>query len=206
MAQTTRETSAIKYICIHHSVTPRDLPLEKSVSSFNNSHKARLHPEANSKGLHVAYHYVIAGDGEKAETRGLNEIGYHASDWDMNVESIGICVTGNFDEEKPSKAQMDTLRKLLRWLCKEFDIDPSFIISHRDVEGVTKSCPGKNLHILMDDIRDSIDAAMNISPWAEEAWEFCLDHEILSDQSMPQSNLTKEEMAVMLHRYHKSQS
>ena len=39
----------IDKIVIHHSVTPRDLSLDKSISSFDRTHKARLHKEKNSK-------------------------------------------------------------------------------------------------------------------------------------------------------------
>ena len=38
----------INKVVVHHSVTPRDLDLEKSIASFDNNHSQRLHPEKNS--------------------------------------------------------------------------------------------------------------------------------------------------------------
>ena len=190
----------INYIVIHHSVTPRDLPLQQSVSSFSNSHKARLHPEPNSKGLHVAYHWVVAGDGSKMETRGLDEVGYHASSLSMNKESLGICLTGHFDNEKPSNAQMATLKKLVCWACEEFDVSPENVIGHKDVKGVKKTCPGANLYALLPEVRESVEMGAKISPWAEDAWSWGLDNEIIGEDSDPQKTVSKEELLTVLYR------
>lgn len=129
-------------IVIHHSVTPRDLDGQKSIDSFNRTHKERLHKQANSLGYHIAYHYVIDGTGKVWKTRGEQEVGYHASDAIINANSIGICLTGNFDAETPSKSQLDSLEKLVQEISSRHTI--LNIIGHRHVQGVTKSCPGKN--------------------------------------------------------------
>jgi len=60
----------------------------------------------------------------------------------MNKESIGICLTGNFDKEKPSPAQLKTLIEIIGGLRDSFG--NLKVIGHKDVKGVTKSCPGKN--------------------------------------------------------------
>jgi len=133
----------ITKIVVHHSVTPRDLPLAQQVKSFDRTHKARLHPNANKYNLHIAYHIVIAGDGSYQKTRGVNEIGYHAGNWAVNKESIGICLCGNFDIEKPSKEQIDTLNKILIELCESYKLKEDKIIFHRDVVSY-KTCPGLN--------------------------------------------------------------
>ena len=133
----------ITNIVIHHSVTPRDLQLEQQISSFDRTHKARLHPVANKYGLHIAYHYVISGDGNYKKTRGLDEIGYHAGNWAVNKKSIGICLCGNFDIEKPSEEQIATLNKILIELCESYKLKEKDIIFHRDVVSY-KTCPGLN--------------------------------------------------------------
>ena len=128
-------------IIVHHSVSPRDIPLLQSLASFDTNHKARLHPDQNSLGHHIAYHYVIAGDGTWAATREESDIGYHASDYEVNKHSIGICLTGNFDNQKPTKSQMDTLKMLVNDIKKRHYITE--LSGHRDYS--SKSCPGKNL-------------------------------------------------------------
>jgi hypothetical protein len=131
----------IKYVVIHHSATARDQTLENSVQSFNNSHKQRLHPEKNSLWFHIAYHYVIAWDGRRAKTRWLDEIWYHASNWEVNEQSVWICLTGNFDIEHLSKYQLEAFQ-YLRWELEK-KLWPLEIKFHN--EFAAKSCPGKNV-------------------------------------------------------------
>lgn len=131
----------ITTVVIHHSVTPRDLALSKSVSSFSRSHWVRLHPQVNSLWYHIAYHYVIAGNGEWKKTRGLNEIGYHASNRPINQKSVAICMTWNFDVEHPTQAQIDVVNYLISELEKKLGrLDIRF---HN--EFATKTCPWKNV-------------------------------------------------------------
>jgi len=132
---------------VHHSVTPRDQTLQKSLSSFSNSHKARLHPTVNSLGYHIAYHYVIWGDGTIAHTRADGDIWFHAGTLvgngkTMNARSIGICLVGNFDKEVPSPEQYTSLYALIEELKKKYKITK--VIWHNEVDGVSKSCPWKN--------------------------------------------------------------
>jgi len=124
---------------IHHSVSSRDQTLAKSIKSFNANHKKRLHPNKNSLGLHISYHYVIAWDGSYQQTRWINEVGYHASNLKINKESIGICFTGNFDNEKPTEAQYKSAIKILSKYPK--------VSIHWHNEYATKSCPWRNLDL-----------------------------------------------------------
>lgn len=126
----------INKIVLHHSATPRDLEFKNSIISFNNSHQVRLHPKKNSLGYHIAYHYVIGSNGEVLQTRGHNEIGFHASNWLVNCASLGICLTGNFDIEKPSLKQMEALINLFAKLKIKN------IKGHRAY--AKKTCPGLN--------------------------------------------------------------
>lgn len=132
-----------KYV-LHHSVTPKDLEIEKQIQSFNNTHKERLHPKANGYGYHIAYHFVIGGKGEIIKTRPLSEIGYHASNWNVNQESIGICLCGNFDEEKPNDNQIYALRDLLNELDSGLKLGKNSLYFHSDF--TNKTCPGKNIN------------------------------------------------------------
>lgn len=130
----------ITEIVIHHSVSPRDQELEKSIVSFDKNHKDRLHPEENGFGLHIAYHFVIGGDGRYRATRPLNEVGYHASNLTVNKRSVGVCFCGNFDQETPSKEQMSTAMDIIAKLKENLPITK--ITGHRT--HASKSCPGKN--------------------------------------------------------------
>ena len=130
----------IKKIVVHHSVTPRDLELEKSIKSFDNNHAERLHKTKNRLGFHIAYHYVIAWNGSYKKTRMWGEIWYHASNKKINNESIWICLTWNFDTEKPTKAQYASLNKII----DEIKVVYPDITIHWHNEYASKSCPWHN--------------------------------------------------------------
>ena len=132
----------IDKIVIHHSVTPRDLSLNKSISSFDRTHKARLHKEKNSKWYHIAYHFVIWWDGKYIATRGLGEIWYHASNLAINQTSVWICLTWNFDSDEPTSAQYNSLKKLINLLQSEL----GKLTIHGHNEFSSKSCPWKNFN------------------------------------------------------------
>jgi len=131
---------AIKKIVVHHSVTPRDLELHKSISSFDSNHKKRLHKTKNGFWYHISYHFVIWWDWKYIPTRPLDEVWYHASNLKVNKESVGICLTWNFDVEKPSEAQYATLN----WIIKNLEEIYGDLEIHEHNEFAKKSCPGKN--------------------------------------------------------------
>lgn len=130
----------IDSIIIHHSVSPRSQTLEKSILSFDRTHRIRLHPIKNKLGYHIAYHYVIAENGAVKQTRADDEIGWHASNLAVNKKSIGICLIGNFDVEHPSPRQLWALRDVIKAIKARFYIKE--VSGHRKY--ASKSCPGKN--------------------------------------------------------------
>lgn len=128
----------IDTVIVHHSVTPKSQTLKASLTSFNATHKIRLHPLPNKLGLHIAYHYVIGGKGDFKQTRGDDEIGFHASNFDVNKRSIGICLVGNFDKETPNPEQLFRLRDLIKEIKAKYYIKE--VSGHRKY--AHKSCPG----------------------------------------------------------------
>ena len=78
------------------------------------------------------------------EGRGLH-IGAHAKD--HNRHTIGICMTGNFDKYDPTP-QVNALYSLCKMFMKQFAIKKENILGHRELEGVTKSCPGNRFSMV----------------------------------------------------------
>src|ERR1051325_8363136 len=98
-----------EYIIVHHSASSRD---GTTLQDINNWHKARSFP-LSKLGYYVGYHYVIFADGKMVQTRNEDEVGAHAKEGGMNFKSIGICLTGNFEQEEPTIAQLDSLHKAI---------------------------------------------------------------------------------------------
>lgn len=129
-----------RYIIIHHSATH-----EGSSLTFNKYHQ--------SKGWDgVGYDFII-NNGKSGKPDGFIEItprwlkqldGAHCHASDMNTKGIGICLVGNFNEERPTKEQMASLAYLVNELRSYYKIPKSKILGHRDVAGSQTECPGQN--------------------------------------------------------------
>ncbi|MFQ5956317.1 MAG: N-acetylmuramoyl-L-alanine amidase [Candidatus Brocadiales bacterium] len=131
-----------RYIVIHHSATH-----EGSARAFDHYHK-------NKRGWNngLGYHFVIgngtqSGDGEiEVGERWRRQLhGAHAGDTYFNHLGIGICLVGNFEEDRrPTKRQFESLVRIIRYLSNRYDIPPSRIIMHKEVIENHTACPGKN--------------------------------------------------------------
>lgn len=107
----------------------------------------------------IGYHYVIRKDGTIERGRPLATVGAHAEG--QNYHTVGINVTGNFEKEIPTPAQIHSLESLVAWICKIYSIvpGPSTIVGHRDVNST--DCPGRHLYSLLPQIRKDVAQQMN---------------------------------------------
>lgn len=128
-----------KYIIIHHSATG-----EGSSLAFHKAHRAKGWDS-------VGYHFII-DNGEGGKPEGFIEItprwlkqldGAHCKAADMNIKAIGICLVGNFNEDRPSFAQREALDELVEKLRKYYKISPKNILRHGEVRGAQTDCPGR---------------------------------------------------------------
>ena len=60
-----------------------------------------------------------------------------------NNSSIGICLAGNFDAKKPTKAQERALIDLMKTLTTKYSIPSENVVPHRKFSN--KTCYGRNL-------------------------------------------------------------
>ncbi len=128
-----------KYIIIHHSATT-----EGNSLSFNKSHLDKGWDQG------VGYNFVI-DNGKSGKEDGQIEVtprwlkqedGAHCKASNMNTKAIGICLVGNFNEEKVSHKQLDSLAYLVNKLRKYYLIPMRNILGHRDVPESSTLCPG----------------------------------------------------------------
>ncbi|MFA4988259.1 MAG: N-acetylmuramoyl-L-alanine amidase [Candidatus Omnitrophota bacterium] len=132
-------SSKWKYIIIHHSATD-----EGNSLAFDKAHQRR-----GWSGL--GYHFVI-DNGTKGKKDGQIEVsprwlkqkdGSHCRAAGMNSRAIGICLVGNFNNERPSAKQMESLVFLVNKLKKYYKIPSRRILGHGQVDGASTDCPGK---------------------------------------------------------------
>ncbi len=131
-----------QWIVIHHSATSNG-----GAKAFDKMHRDKGWDE-------LGYHFVIGNGSETGD--GVVEIGtrwpkqkYGAHcktpDNQYNDYGIGICLVGNFDDSRPTAAQMKSLAKLTGYLMKTYRIPANHVIGHGDAKPT--DCPGHNMSI-----------------------------------------------------------
>jgi hypothetical protein len=91
----------------------------------------------------LAYHYIIGVDGTVYEGRDTRYAGATGTNYEPSGHFL-VVVEGNFDHDRPTQAQRDSLVRVLAWASTEFGVSPSTIAGHRDHAATT--CPGGNLY------------------------------------------------------------
>lgn len=113
-------------IILHHTAVDQD----QSAQLIHDFHK-------NTNGwLGIGYQFLIRHDGTIERGRKINWQGAHARG--QNSSSVGIALTGDFDNNTPKEVQLERLVKLIKWIRKEHGDLP--IYGHTDF--AAKSCPG----------------------------------------------------------------
>lgn len=134
------DRSRWRFIVGHHSAVNRG-----NAESYDNFHRRR----GMQNGL--AYHFVIgngvdSGDGEiEIGNRWVQQLqGGHVRNHQVNLSGIGICLVGNFEETRPTRAQLQSFTELVHWL--RYDLlggVPRFTV-HREVDRNHTVCPGRH--------------------------------------------------------------
>jgi N-acetylmuramoyl-L-alanine amidase len=134
---------AWKWIVIHHSATSTG-----GAKRFDRMHRDKGWDE-------LGYHFVIGNGSDTAD--GQVEVGSrwtrqkwgaHAKtpDNQFNDYGIGICLVGNFENGRPTAAQMRSTAKLVAYLMHTYNIPADRVLGHKDTPRATE-CPGKHLHV-----------------------------------------------------------
>ena len=135
------EAGKWKYVVIHHSGSPN-----ASVKGMDYYHRVERHMENG-----LAYHFVIGNghsmkDGEIAIghrwTAQLD--GGHLASEALNRKAIGICLVGNYDEDRPTRKQMESLRALVEYLLARCRLGPEAVKTHQQINPIYTRCPGRN--------------------------------------------------------------
>jgi hypothetical protein len=148
------KTHIPRKITIHHQGAPEEYPNILQQDLFNGSKTLksiqRYHMETMGY-IDIAYHAIIAPNGDRYQGREFNQIGAHVKN--NNTNNIGIMLIGNFNYEFPTKLQMRSLTELICYLKIQYPTlqIPDCIYGHKDF--IVTDCPGKNLYPIIFDLR-----------------------------------------------------
>lgn len=106
--------------------------------------------KAEKKWPDVPYHFLISPDGRIFEGRPIVYRPDTNTDYSLDGH-VGIDVWGNFEVQRIDKVQLESLVKLVAWLCNEYKIDPATIAGHKDAAPGQTVCPGKDFYRYVHD-------------------------------------------------------
>lgn len=86
----------------------------------------------------IGYHFVITGDGTIYIGRPIDTIGAHT--FNGNMDSIGVCLCGNFEEYAPAEVQIAALVSVVEYAGTLYG---EGLITQRHGELNATACPGR---------------------------------------------------------------
>lgn len=142
-AGTLRPLGEVHTITLHHTVSAPASPF-REIRAIQEYHLKRGFAD-------IGYHFLVnrpshvtgqdAYWGRQTQPDGSLSLGAHARD--HNQGNIGVAVLGNYEVDRPSPEQLASLAALLAWLCFTWDVDPTRIVPHSQLNPT--SCPGTHL-------------------------------------------------------------
>ena len=146
------------HIIVHHSGSFRTDPIQ-DLKIIQNWHKD------NNGWADIGYNYLIDRFGVIYQGRPEGERGAHVCG--LNRNTIGICMLGSFENQKPTAAALASLDKLLAWKAKQKNIDPTGSSYHYSVGGnlkniaahrnvCTTTCPGDAFYATYPNLRTRV--------------------------------------------------
>ncbi|HMP71768.1 MAG TPA: LysM peptidoglycan-binding domain-containing protein [Kiritimatiellia bacterium] len=136
-------SSRWRYIVVHHTATPT-----ATLKGLDDYHRNRRRMEHG-----LAYHFVIGNGRGNGIPDGKIEIGNrwrrqlhggHLSSDQLNNVSIGICLVGNFEESRPTPAQLESMYALITYLSQRAGVSRQNVRTHREINPRATLCPGRH--------------------------------------------------------------
>jgi hypothetical protein len=133
------ERSYTDQIVIHHTGSP---DMDASAEQIHGWH-------IKNGWAGIGYHYVIRKNGTIERGRPEWSIGSHA--YGENSHTIGIHLSGDFEQAEPTSQQIEKCAMLIADICDRYSlpIDRDTIVGHGEL--MSTDCPGTNLQALLDD-------------------------------------------------------
>lgn len=181
----TVDMSVRDTIILHHSAINGDSDQFKQVVAY---HKSKWPEMANS-----SYHFFIERSGEIIAANPLDDITFHAGDW--NKRSIGICVAGHLSKQPITPEQIHSLVKTID-LVKHWKTI-KLIYNHREIRNT--ACPSIDLRAVYEKQKEEV----HVDP--EETLERLLRaiQRGINRGSQRSKDMLNRKRARLLHRYNR---
>lgn len=137
-----------KFVMLHHAgvrwTTDRD-PVEfiRNLQSWGKRRPEIEQPPRNTYWPDLPYHFLVAPDGRIFEGRPVTYEPESNTKYEL-AGHLGVELMGNFEEQRPSPAQVESTVRLVAWLLAEHDLTTEAITTHALTAKGQTSCPGRD--------------------------------------------------------------
>lgn len=137
-----------KYVTLHHAgvrwTGDRD-PIEfvRDMQAWGKRRPEVEAPPRNTYWPDLPYHFLIGPDGTIYEGRSLEYEPESNTKYEL-AGHLGVELMGNFEEQRPSAAQVESAVRLVAWLVAKYELPLQAISTHANVAKGQTSCPGRD--------------------------------------------------------------
>jgi len=149
----TEPMGRITRITIHHTGEESPCYLRGLAETAERIHAFQLTHQRRGW-ADIAYHFIVDRGGRVWAGRSLEYVGAHAGNPNLNQGNIGVAVLGNFNKQIPTDDQITSLRQLVIYLAKRYNVPGSRIYSHGEMRQT--DCPGRYLEKHVDQLGRAI--------------------------------------------------
>lgn len=141
----SRPMNGVRRITVHHDAIistglTNQADVARRLDGIRKSHLSR-----GSEWVDIGYHYIIDPAGRVWAGRPISIEGAHVRE--TNEHNLGIMLMGNFDEQRPTSAQLSTLDAFVADQMRRYRVPLRQIYTHQELRST--ACPGRNLQRYM---------------------------------------------------------
>src|SRR5687767_7957037 len=144
-----------KWITIHHagvlwtnSVEPAQFV--RNMQAWGKKRPQLEKPPRDTYWPDLPYHFLIAPDGRIFEGRPVEYEPESNTEYSL-AGNIGVEMMGDFNRQRPSPAQLESVVRLTAWLMQGHKIEVERVRTHRDAAPGQTTCPGRDFFRYMLD-------------------------------------------------------
>lgn len=139
-----------RYITLHHAGvlwTNRQEPEQfiRNMQAWGKRRPEIEQPPRNTYWPDLPYHFLIAPDGRIFEGRPVEYEPESNTKYEL-AGNLGVEMMGDFNQQRPSPAQLESAVRLTAWLADQHKIGLDDIRTHRDAAPGSTTCPGDDFY------------------------------------------------------------
>ncbi len=144
-----------KWITIHHAgvlwTNSRDpADFVRAMQDWGKKRPQLEKPPRNTYWPDLPYHFLIAPDGRIFEGRPVEYEPESNTEYSL-AGNLGVEMMGDFNRQRPSPAQLESVVRLTAWLMDTHKIEMERVRTHRDAAPGQTTCPGRDFYRYMLD-------------------------------------------------------